>query len=224
MRKDFARRATCASVSIALAVAPLIAQATERIRCESRNMRYQYCNVETKNHAKLLEKHSFSDCEEGRSWGFDQHGVWVDHGCKADFEVGQDKDKKLGKGVAIGAAVLGLAALAALATRKSDDTDRANAQEADGHQEAPSWALGSFAGQDDLEGSKVELHISAGGAVTGRASGHAFAGRLKGSHLQAGRHAFRIEKRGNGFVARDEQRSGHEVWFQRNGSDDSGGY
>jgi hypothetical protein len=25
---------------------------------------------------------------EGRTWGFDRNGIWVDRGCRADFEVG----------------------------------------------------------------------------------------------------------------------------------------
>jgi len=226
MRKEPVRRAICASLSLALATGPQLAQAKETIRCESHGMRYQYCSVETKNHVKFLQKHSFWDCNEGRSWGFDQHGVWVDHGCKADFEVGQDKDKRIQKGVVIGAAVLGLAALAALAARKPQAADNAEDSGPSGHgqQEAPSWAIGNFAGQDDLERTRVELHISPGGVVSGRASGHSFTGQLQGAHLQAGRHGFRIEKHGNGFMARDEQNSAHQVWFQRNGSDEPGGY
>ncbi len=226
MSHDSARRATCVALSLAVTLSPSLASAggKQNIRCESHGMGYQYCSVETKNHVKLLTKHSFWGCDEGRSWGFDQHGVWVDHGCKADFEVGEDKDKKLGKGVAIGAAVLGLAALAALVTHKSDDSAQ-EGEHSKGHQpEAASWALGNFAGQDDFERTRVELHISPGGLVSGRAGGHSFTGQLTGTLLKAGRHTFRIEKRGNGFTARDEQNSEHQVWFQRNGSDEPGGY
>ena len=26
--------------------------------------------------------------EQGRGWGFDQLGIWVDNGCRAVFEIG----------------------------------------------------------------------------------------------------------------------------------------
>lgn len=225
MKKDFVQRVTCLAVACALSSSPLAAQAMQNIRCESRNMHYQYCSVETKNHARLLQKHSFSDCEEGRSWGFDQHGVWVDHGCKGDFEVGEDEKKHdhTGRNIAIGAAVLGLAALAAAAIHNS-----ANSQNSDGDKraqgEVASWAIGNFVAQDSHEGTRVELHVSPGGVVNGRAGERSFSGQLKGNHLQAGRHGFRIEQRGNGFLAHDDQNSNHQVWFQRNGSDEPGGY
>ncbi len=28
-----------------------------------------------------------SPCQQGYSWGYDQRGIWVDHGCRADFQV-----------------------------------------------------------------------------------------------------------------------------------------
>jgi hypothetical protein len=34
-------------------------------------------------------EHSDSSCRQGRSWGFDRRGIWVDHGCRADFQVGR---------------------------------------------------------------------------------------------------------------------------------------
>ena len=45
---------------------------------------------------------------------------------------------------------------------------------------------------------------------------------LDGTRLQAGRHAFRVSRSGNGFLAVDERDSGHRVVFQR--SYDGGGY
>lgn len=144
------------------------------------------------------------DCREGRSWGHDPRGVWVDRGCSAEFRVGRsgNRDK------AIIGAVVGLAALAALASAR--------------HQQEPaevaSWAVGSFSGRDDAEDTEVSLTILPGGQVTGRAGTHEFSGHLKGARLEAGRMVFRIEPRGNGFEAVDERDAGHRVVFRRVGS------
>jgi hypothetical protein len=35
----------------------------------------------------LVRQRSGSPCIEGRTWGRDRSGVWVDRGCRADFEV-----------------------------------------------------------------------------------------------------------------------------------------
>ena len=29
-----------------------------------------------------------SPCNQGSTWGFDQSGIWVDRGCRAEFQVG----------------------------------------------------------------------------------------------------------------------------------------
>ncbi len=35
----------------------------------------------------MLRQHGNADCRQGYSWGYDQRGIWVDRGCRADFEV-----------------------------------------------------------------------------------------------------------------------------------------
>ncbi|CAD5367139.1 conserved exported hypothetical protein [Rubrivivax sp. A210] len=200
-------RALCALLSLALAAPlPMSATAAERtIRCDSHGSRYNYCRVDTDNHVELTEKHSLSSCTEGRSWGYDARGVWVDRGCSADFRVGRGghhNDKAL-----LGA-VVGLAALAALASSR-------HKQEA--HEVAP-WLVGSFKGMDEREGVEVELTILPGGKLNGRAGEHAFSGTVEGDRVQAGRRQFRIERQGNGFLAVDAGDDGYRVLFVRVGS------
>jgi hypothetical protein len=36
---------------------------------------------------QLLRTLSDSACIEGRTWGWDRNGVWVDRGCRAEFSV-----------------------------------------------------------------------------------------------------------------------------------------
>ena len=35
----------------------------------------------------MVNQRSGSACNQGYSWGFDRGGVWVDHGCRADFAI-----------------------------------------------------------------------------------------------------------------------------------------
>lgn len=55
--------------------------------CASDDGRRNYCNVEARGHVALIKQRSDAACREGYSWGFDERGVWVDHGCRADFAV-----------------------------------------------------------------------------------------------------------------------------------------
>jgi hypothetical protein len=150
---------------------------------------------------ELIDRHSLFPCREGRSWGHDDRGVWVDKGCTATFRVGRhgSNDK------AVLGVVVGLAALAAIAASRH----KAEAVEVE------SWSVGSFAGDDEREGVRVSLRILPGGQVDGRAGDHDIAGHLQGARLEAGRQVFRIERQGTGFVAIDERDDAHRVTFNR---------
>ncbi|MCU1284140.1 MAG: hypothetical protein JWO13_490 [Acidobacteriales bacterium] len=62
----------------------------QRVRCESLqndgNGR-KYCAADTRGGVRLSRRLSDSDCIEGSSWGYDNGGVWVDKGCRADFQL-----------------------------------------------------------------------------------------------------------------------------------------
>jgi hypothetical protein len=59
------------------------------ISCSSDDMHRHYCQADTRGGVQLIKQHSDSSCRQGRSWGFDRRGIWVDHGCRADFQVGR---------------------------------------------------------------------------------------------------------------------------------------
>src|ERR1700745_922697 len=59
-----------------------------RMSCSSDDMRRHVCTVDTTGGVVLVHQKSDAKCVQGRSWGFDNHGIWVDHGCRAEFEVG----------------------------------------------------------------------------------------------------------------------------------------
>jgi len=63
---------------------------SQRVRCESlqsSGYRRNYCAADTRGGVTLSRRLSDSDCIEGSSWGYDNGGVWVDKGCRADFDL-----------------------------------------------------------------------------------------------------------------------------------------
>jgi hypothetical protein len=36
---------------------------------------------------RLLKQNSETPCRQSESWGYDDRGIWVDRGCRADFQV-----------------------------------------------------------------------------------------------------------------------------------------
>lgn len=86
------RKAALALSSLAiagvLALSPSRAEAQRTITCESRGFDATRCNVETRGGVRLVRQLSSAVCERGRSWGYDDRGVWVSRGCRAQFALG----------------------------------------------------------------------------------------------------------------------------------------
>jgi Protein of unknown function (DUF3011) len=59
------------------------------ITCSSDNGGRQFCPADTRYGVRMVNQRSGSPCRKGYSWGFDQRGIWVDRGCRADFAVGR---------------------------------------------------------------------------------------------------------------------------------------
>ena len=57
-------------------------------RCESDSERTRHCNADTRGGVRMSRQLSDSPCIQGRSWGYDNSGVWVSQGCRAEFVVG----------------------------------------------------------------------------------------------------------------------------------------
>ncbi len=60
----------------------------EVIRCNSDDERRHYCNINTREGVRMVRQISGTPCREGETWGYDDRGVWVDHGCRAEFATG----------------------------------------------------------------------------------------------------------------------------------------
>jgi len=57
------------------------------VKCSSDDGRRNFCRVEIHGGVRLVNQRSEAACRQGYSWDFDEGGIWVDHGCRADFAV-----------------------------------------------------------------------------------------------------------------------------------------
>ena len=60
-----------------------------RVRCASQGYQYNMCQVDTgRGSAVRIERQiSKTRCVQGRTWGWNRAGIWVDGGCEAIFRV-----------------------------------------------------------------------------------------------------------------------------------------
>lgn len=60
------------------------------IVCESQNNGRNECAADTSYGVQLVRQISDNECMRGTGWGFDEDGIWVDRGCRAEFVLGGD--------------------------------------------------------------------------------------------------------------------------------------
>jgi ribosomal protein L37AE/L43A len=58
------------------------------LTCESLDGQYKYCRAATANNVRLTRQLSQKACVEEQSWGYDDAGIWVAGGCRAEFAFG----------------------------------------------------------------------------------------------------------------------------------------
>lgn len=58
----------------------------QRLTCASNRGNRVYCDADTSGNVQLVRQLG-GTCQQGSTWGFDQRGVWVDRGCRAEFEI-----------------------------------------------------------------------------------------------------------------------------------------
>ncbi len=57
------------------------------VSCYSDDGNRRYCDADTRNGVELIRQRGTARCERGYSWDYDARGVWVDHGCQAEFRL-----------------------------------------------------------------------------------------------------------------------------------------
>ncbi len=78
--------------AFALSAAPL--PQTRHVTCSSDDLRLHWCQVDTRDGVALVKQQGAADCVFNRTWGYARAGVWVDRGCRADFEIIDRHDAK----------------------------------------------------------------------------------------------------------------------------------
>ena len=63
--------------------------AVSTVRCESDDHRSRHCRADTRGGVSLSRQLSRTPCVQGRNWGWDDGGVWVSQGCRAEFVTGR---------------------------------------------------------------------------------------------------------------------------------------
>ena len=61
------------------------------LTCSSNHGERVYCEADTRGGVRLTRQISGTPCIEGSTWGADRRGVWVDHGCRAEFSIARDR-------------------------------------------------------------------------------------------------------------------------------------
>jgi hypothetical protein len=60
----------------------------QTVRCESNDGRYNHCSANTRGGVQLSRQLSNTQCVQNRNWGYDNGGIWVSNGCRAEFRTG----------------------------------------------------------------------------------------------------------------------------------------
>jgi hypothetical protein len=60
-----------------------------RVTCQSNDFRYRFCQIDIGGGGRVRIDRQLSEtaCIEGRTWGANRAGIWVDRGCGAVFTV-----------------------------------------------------------------------------------------------------------------------------------------
>lgn len=78
-----------AGYSLAQAPAPQTPAAQSRISCESKPGGREQCSADTSAGVALVRSYGETACLLGKTWGYDDMGIWVSDGCSGEFIAGQ---------------------------------------------------------------------------------------------------------------------------------------
>ena len=68
----------------------------QTIVCESNRGNRAHCDVDTRYGVNFIRQLSKSNCNQ--NWGYDQRGIWVDNGCRAEFSINYGWDQSGAEG------------------------------------------------------------------------------------------------------------------------------
>jgi len=174
------------------------------ITCSSRDSQYTYCRAHTEDVVQLSRQLSSTDCIEGRTWGYDRHGIWVDKGCRAEFTIGRSGYREYNeRGYG----------------NYDDHRERSHGDYKDyskkGHGNIPGWIIGHFSGKNERDHTAASIIVNQNGEVTARWSGQQHTGYFDGRNLRIGDRDFIVKQKRNGFETILRQDHSNRVLFYR---------
>jgi hypothetical protein len=110
---------------VGVAVLMLLGTATANartIRCESNNDAFRVCSVDTRGGVRLSLQLSSQGCWLNDTWGYDRNRIWVNRGCRAEFQIGSSSHSSGNDDAVAAALVLGLIG-AVISADQNDDRD-----------------------------------------------------------------------------------------------------
>jgi hypothetical protein len=82
------------------------------IKCESKEYRYRECRADTRGGVRIARQLG-GNCQQGRSWGWRGDLIWVNNGCRAEFQTRDGGNYGSDNGGPSTGAVIGGVAIAA---------------------------------------------------------------------------------------------------------------
>ncbi len=195
---------TAFAIAISVAVGTLgvtpVAAYSGKITCESFGGGYNYCRVNTDNNVRVERRLSASGCIYGRDWGYDRRGIWVDHGCRAEFRYGGNSANAA---IAGGAVLGGLILAGVLASKKKKSEDNSEGWK-DGSSHVSSYFVGTFRGWNPNRNELTDITIAPDGSVTVRNSNSSYTdfGTFSDRTLALPWGVFEVEKKDGGLLAK----------------------
>jgi hypothetical protein len=202
-------RIAVSTVAAALVATTAFAQVA-RVKCESTNDKYKYCSAKTDGQVRMIEQVSDARCEQGMSWGYDKQGVWVDHNCSAEFEVGRSGPSTSEKVMA--GATAGVAILQAMMAGSQPAAAAPAAAEAT---PAAAFPGGTFQATHPKSGQQYYLTVDGAGSVEGRVNDKSFFGKVKGNQIYVCAAAFSFRPDGDGVLVYQAGKESEGVRFTR---------
>ena len=68
---------------------PSNAAQSNRVSCQSQPGERQHCSADTSAGVALVSSSGAAPCLLGKTWGYDDTGIWVSDGCSGEFVAGQ---------------------------------------------------------------------------------------------------------------------------------------
>ena len=92
--------------------------------CESNDRATHYCPADTRGGVTLSVQFSKASCRQGSSWGYDNRGIWVSNGCRAQFDIAEYRSRHESNRDSKAAAALAIGLIGAAVIASQDRNDR----------------------------------------------------------------------------------------------------